>query len=71
MVAKLVMVSSSSGDWYGLYKDGKLVMEDHELSASQVLNALGIVIEHREAKEDWVENRGNFPVLLKDVKFRK
>jgi hypothetical protein len=65
----LVIVSSSSGDWSGLYKDGKLLIEDHSLRASEVLEVLGFEVERKEAEENWLEERGNLPKLLKDVKF--
>jgi hypothetical protein len=66
---KLVIVSSSSGDWEGLYKDGIRLAEDHSLRTEDVLKLAGIEIEHKEAAEGWVEDRGDLPVLLKEVKF--
>jgi len=64
---KLVIVGSSSGDWYGLYQDGKLLIEDHNLRASQVLKLLGFEVDYKGAQEGWLEDRGNLPKLLKDV----
>jgi hypothetical protein len=63
------LVSSSSGDWIGLYHDGKLITEGHSLSGREVLGLLGFKVEEKEAQEDWLEERGNLPQLLKDVKF--
>jgi hypothetical protein len=62
---KVALVHSTDGDWIGLYIDGKLVMEDHSLQESEVLEAVGIPVE----KELWVElPTGHCPDKLEDVK---
>lgn len=66
---KLVMVSSASGDWEGLYVDGVLKAEGHRVRTDEVLAILGIKIEEKECEEDWLESRGEFPVKLSEVKF--
>jgi hypothetical protein len=66
---KLVMVSSSSGDWEGLYVDGVLFSEGHSLSSREVLSAAGIKLEEKNAAEGWLEEQGCLPTKLKDVKF--
>jgi hypothetical protein len=66
---KFVIVGSSSGDWYGLYRDGKLLTEGHSLDVEEVLSLLGFDVSQKEAAEDWLEDRGDLPKKLKDVKF--
>ena len=66
---KMVIVRSSSGDWEGLYINGKLKFEGHEIRREDLLEVLDIDIEERDAEENWLENRGNLPEYLKDVKF--
>jgi hypothetical protein len=63
------IVSSSSGDWDGLYHDGKLVTEGHSLSVREVLTLLGFRVEEKEASEGWLEDHGSLPKNLKDVQF--
>ena len=64
---KITIVSSSSGDWEGLYIDGILKVEDHHISNEALLKAAGVTAESFEAAEGWVEGRGRLPELLSDV----
>jgi hypothetical protein len=64
---KITIVSSSSGDWEGLYIDGVLKLEEHRISNEDLLKAAGVVAESFEAAEGWVEDRGSLPELLSDV----
>lgn len=67
---KAVLVSSSSGDWEGLYVNGLLVTEDHKLGRNLINHFIGTVVpEEKEAAEDFVENLGSLPVKLTDVEF--
>jgi hypothetical protein len=63
------IVSSSSGDWEGLYKNNTLLIEDHTLNVQHVLKVLGIKVIEKCAEEEWLENRGRLPNHLSDVKF--
>jgi hypothetical protein len=45
--SKLVFVHDNSGDWAGMYIDGKLVTEGHSLPYNEVLNFLDIKYEER------------------------
>jgi hypothetical protein len=58
-------------DWAGLYIDGKLVLEDHNLHWGQVLEALGIDYESDTIDEEWMEKWGRLPSKFKEVKLEK
>lgn len=67
-MSRFVLAYSPSGDWEGLYKDGKLVCEGHSLTLDQLAAAAGLEFDHLEADEGWIEERGNFPLGLANVK---
>jgi hypothetical protein len=39
---EIALVYAGSGDWVGIYVDGELVDEGHELAPESVLNAVGL-----------------------------
>ena len=45
---------SGRGDWIGIYVDGQLVREGHELMPDEVLNAL--MIRYEEVTTDFAHN---------------
>jgi hypothetical protein len=45
---RINVVSSVSGDWYGLYINGKLVHEGHSISYKDVFEALNLKYEYEE-----------------------
>jgi hypothetical protein len=62
----------SGDDWSGLYIENKLMMENHSLNVSRVLQLLsdhGIIAGFKEitADEDWLEERGRLPEELNEV----
>lgn len=57
-----------SDDWEGLYYQGNLIAEGHSLNARDVLDALDFRYNTKEANPNWLEERGDLPKLLKDVK---
>jgi hypothetical protein len=58
-------------DWEGLYIDGKLVLQDHSISAWEVIKLLAF--EHIEpggyhfADLDWLMNNSGLPENIEDV----
>ncbi|MBS3648733.1 hypothetical protein KEU06_08835 [Pseudaminobacter sp. 19-2017] len=60
-------------DWVGLYANGKLVMEGHEIQPMELLEWLvgsGQTIAKVESVEpdmDWLADRGSFPNDYADV----
>lgn len=67
--AKKVTLVSMNDDWYGLYIDGKIVMQDHALSVQEVLRALKIKFEYKECDSEWSEDKGDLPDELDEVEF--
>lgn len=65
-MGKVTLVTLNE-DWEGIYVDGKLMVEDHILSARQVLTALGIKFQDKETSSD----DGNLPDSIKEVKFQR
>jgi hypothetical protein len=61
------LVSSSSGDWEGLYKNGSLMLQGHNITVEDVFELLDLDYETVEAAEDWVEGQGELPKKLQDV----
>lgn len=59
----------NADDWYGLYIDGKLEFENHNIEPGTILRALGIKYADKWASEKWMNERGSFPKYLKDVVF--
>ncbi len=56
-------------DWEGLYVDGVLKNEGHEVRLSWVLEAFGLPpARSLWADEKWLEEAGSLPALLSDVK---
>jgi len=60
-------------EWQGLYLDGKLVLENHSLSARHVLEKLR---DHSDdiqelscliVDEEWLDGQGSLPERLSDV----
>ena len=70
----IVLVSSYSGDWVGLYVDGDLKAEGHRLTEYQVLRALDFEVREIETPEEWLRyrvfggfERGCLPCSLSEV----
>jgi hypothetical protein len=58
----------SADDWTGLYIDGKLKLENHNLHWDEILDAIGVDYESDVIDEDWMEANGRLPENLSDVK---
>lgn len=61
--------------WVGVYIDNKIVMEAHEVSPYEAVEA---ALEHnvtsiaeKNADLDWLEDVGSLPELLEDVQFEE
>jgi hypothetical protein len=70
MTIPTIVIVKADG-WQGLYKDGKLVCEDHRVTYKDLAEALGIVVYEKEADQGWLEDEGNLPKNLSDVKESK
>lgn len=56
-------------DWEGLYVGETLADEGHRLSIKEVLAAVGLSVDIREANNEWLAEMGCLPNNLGDVKF--
>lgn len=67
------VVWAQGDDWNGLFINGKLAMEDHQLhpkSIQAVLkkhNALGVEVEFKEVDMEWMWEVGSFPTDISEV----
>lgn len=57
-------IVSLNGDWSGIYVDDKLIFENHELSGTDVLDALKLKYSYSEIS-NWED--GNLPAKLEDI----
>ncbi len=69
---KVAIVSSTEGDWEGIYIDGVMKRENHRLSANLVLfllAELGVIeFEDYECDADWLDQAGaSLPENFSDV----
>jgi hypothetical protein len=62
--SNIVIVHDNSGDWVGIYVDGKLVREGHSIQEEDVLDAIGI-----PNKSVWVDMEDSrLPENLDEIK---
>ena len=67
--AKKLQVTHVSGDdWEGIYIDGKLVEEGHNVQLRDFAKHVGITLQEIEADLEWLEDEGSLPEVLLDVK---
>ncbi len=65
---KFVLVEADN--WVGLYVDGELVEQHHDIDLSEWLQKYGVNIKTKYAYNDeQVTEQGTLPENLKDVKF--
>jgi len=61
---QVAYITDASGDWEGIYIDGKLVEEGHSLDPRTVLEAADVPFTHRETD---LKELGSLPENLEDV----
>lgn len=66
-------------DWKGLYVNGKLYTDGHNIRPEYIINAINdnidqlyednskIIFKSHNCDYDWIEEAGNFPEKLEDV----
>lgn len=52
---KVTLISSDDGDWEGIYVDGVLKHEGHNLEPSDILQALGVEFKREIVRMDAYE----------------
>lgn len=55
-------------DWVGVYIDGKLITQGHQINSRELLRELGYFVEFFEPDYDWLDGEGSLPDDLQDVK---
>ena len=65
------VVIVNGDDWKGVYIDGKLRYESHSIRPEELLRLLGINCRDFECDLNWLEEEGNLPENLDDVKLPK
>lgn len=61
---QITFVHDNSGDWMGIYIDGKLVRENHSYEADDMLDVLGIPYETH-----WIDMEDSrLPATLAEIK---
>lgn len=64
---RLHLVYNDEGDWAGIYLDGSLVYEGHNLTPEQVLDTLGI--SYGRTHDVVIPfSQGSLPIDLNDIK---
>ena len=63
-----VLVENEAGDWEGLYIDGKLVDQGHEIRRDHIVN----IVRHaksyvKEMAGDWIYDEGRLPSTLEEL----
>jgi hypothetical protein len=66
-MTSVVLVQSESGDWEGLYVNGRLKAENHNLSARDVLRALEAPFKEVEMNDEWAERSGRLPATVTEL----
>lgn len=56
-------------DWDGIYKDGKLFAEGHSFHPKTFFQACGVEYDIKCVDLGWLEDRGNLPDKLSEVKY--
>lgn len=68
---KTFTVVSGTEEWDGLYVDGKLVMQDHSLRASHLLEYLAeqgyFVLEGRQVEQETLNWHASLPETLDEL----
>lgn len=70
-MSSLIYISSSNGDWCGIYVDGQLYTEGHSIAVWEWLdiveNQSTFKTQNLEVEGDWLEEGGSFPQSFSDI----
>ena len=71
-MAEIYVTLAKGDDWQGLYVDGMLAAEDHNVSASEALKVVSVYSCKFSFKEvivdyDWLANQGSMPDSEEDL----
>ncbi len=70
-MARVTLVTSSDGDWQGLYIDGSCTLQNHSIPLAAALTELaGHSVqfeEHLEVDSEWLGDVGQLPTMLGEI----
>lgn len=70
-MSDLSYVSSSNGDWCGIYIDNKLLTQEHSIPVHEWLDIVEnqsiFTAQSLEVSGDWLEEGGSFPQSFSDI----
>jgi hypothetical protein len=69
----IVYGETDGESWEGIYKDSKLVYQNHSLNISDIIRAMEAeeYIQYEQANDKWFSKNCQFPKDFKDVKLKK
>ncbi len=67
-IPKKITIVTNYDDWEGLYFDGKLVDQGHQITVEDLLKSLEIPFKTVEVDNEWFFEKSVLPKELKDVK---
>jgi hypothetical protein len=62
----IIIVNGS--DWMGIYRNGELIYQGHDIQPHRLLELLGHKYKRVEADGDWLASRGALPTSFSEVK---
>lgn len=66
---KTLTLVTNHDDWEGIYLDGRILDQGHQIDWETVLSSLGFTLETQDADYDWLADEGCLPEKLEDCKF--
>lgn len=71
MTNKISIVSTTDGDWYGLFVNGKVVFQGHSIPQHEMLDVLSknqpFESENFEVDSEWLDGSGEFSEDFSDI----
>lgn len=64
---KFTIVEAS--DWFGLYVNGDLVHQNHQMESTELLDAVGVPYDYKYIEEQDMHNFRFLPNTLEDLDF--
>ena len=55
----LMFIGSEEGDWIGMYRDGKLLLQGHSIGYWNMAKALGFTVIYQEKDAEWFGKHNN------------
>jgi hypothetical protein len=63
----VVLTTSESGDWIGLYINGELVGQDHSFTSTKLLSMLGVSHRNTVVSDDIMAHVAGFPATFEEL----